>query len=129
MLELEIDEFKQNKIYFMLQELNVPKAIIHVEDLILEFEEKGEGRFTLSEQDKNNPISFIAKHTVNKCPVCGREITITDKEQFETSFMEDYVCKHCHFKGTQWFARIFLGHTSFLVNHTIESYKKSIQNN
>ena len=113
----------------MLRELNVPKATIQVEELLLEFEEKGEGRFTLSEKGTDHSTSFIARHTESRCPVCGREITVTDKEEFETSFMEDYVCRYCNFKGTQWFARTFLGHTSFLANHTIESYRKSIQNN
>jgi predicted RNA-binding Zn-ribbon protein involved in translation (DUF1610 family) len=128
---LENQSFKREQLFYLFHHLQITRASLVVEDEeIYDFVDltvDEDLRYQLSKPG-NIPNVYDVNTLKGKCPVCGKDIRIMDiDEGTENHITEDYECPNCKFKGTQWSHKSFIGHTSSMPEHNIESYRKLIQ--
>ena len=123
--------FKRDQLFHLLHHLQITRASLVIEDSGYEFidmstEDILEYQLFRSGESR---IIFKASYDLDKCPICGTAIVITDTdEDIVAHITQDYSCPKCGFKGTQWLHKTLVGHTSMLADHTIESFKSQYKN-
>jgi len=123
-------EFKRNKLYLLLKELEIKQATLNTDEEIWEFADMGDYRYRLFHSGEY-PAEFIIQQEKDKCPICDTKLTDQDKrgsDDYKEYTVEDYYCPKCHFKGSQWFNPVFSGHTS-QTEMQIEQIRKQYNQN
>ena len=129
--ELLTSPFKKEKLFYLLRHLKISRASLLVGDDTFEFIDTS-NKAILEYQlfrSGNTPTNFRVEHVKDKCPVCGEKVIFFDSDEDTAEHITvDYKCPECNFIGTMWFHKTFVGHTSSVYNHTIESYRTKINN-
>jgi len=131
-MEAEDDFFLRERIFHMLHDMNITRASLVVkEEVLFEFIDLSDEEhleYQLFEPG-NIPTNFLVNREYGRCPVCNAKLENKSTDENTTGHItEDYLCPRCSFEGTQWIAKTFIGHTSMIPEHTIESYKSLIEN-
>lgn len=122
------DTFKREKLFHLLHYLKIDRASLQIEDEILEYTTLRNRTCQLFPSG-GQPQTFVMEHRAGHCPVCGEAILVLDRDEDTLGHITlDYRCPECNFRGTEWYYKAFIGHTSSVHNHTIESYRTQINN-
>jgi predicted RNA-binding Zn-ribbon protein involved in translation (DUF1610 family) len=128
--ELLTSPFKKEKLFHLLQHLNISRASLLMGDETFEFidlSNKDNSEYQLF-RSGNKPTTYVVDQKQNYCPICGHRVIMKESDEDIVGFITtDYSCPCCEFEGTQWIQKHFVGHTSAVINHTVESYKNKYQ--
>lgn len=119
------DTFQRNKLFNVMRHLKISRASLLIDGDNVEFIANGdEDEFKLFRAGET-PVTYKEEQVQNRCPVCGSLVcgTVYTEEVVDNN-VEDYQCRSCGFKGSQWILQVFIGHTSADPNQNIESFKE-----